>query len=162
MPLEYWKFWKNSTLYVVIVVLNSFHSSLFSFFFLFFLHLFFLSFCLFSSSLGATAPSPLNWRPWEGQIETQSDPQNIHGIDAWNLQGEYAWVCRVRSASFALGLHTYLLTFKRCIMHVRRVLKKFRNWISRHNYIASGSAFQLLKKREWRVFATMCLLGVWC
>ena len=134
MPLKNWK--KNSTLYVhsyltlfIVLFFLSFFLFLFSFFFLFF--------------LGATAPQPLKWRSWEGESKHRVAPRIF--MESTPSVPE---IGRVRSASFALGLHTYLLS-----RDVRRVLKEFRNWISRHNYIASRSAFQLLKMREWRMFA---------
>ena len=128
---------KNSTLYsyltlfIVLFFLSFFPSS---FFFLF-------SFFL----VGRRPPSRLKWRPWEGKSKHRVAPRIF--MESTLSMPEIGRV-RVRSASFALGLHTYLLS-----RDVRRVLKEFRNWISRHNYIASGSAFQLLKMREWRMFA---------
>ena len=85
MQPDYWKIGKNSTL-AICSNLTLFNSILFSFFFLF-SSFFFFFFFLFPWGGGATAPSPLKWRPCTNSLYSSvlSSPPQLGG--EMNMEG---------------------------------------------------------------------------
>ena len=94
------------------------------FFFPFSFFLSFISFISFFFFLEGDGPQPPQMTPL---VRTDQKHRVTHRIFMESTLS-IPQIGRARSASFALGLHTYLLTYL-LSRDVRRVLKEFSNWI---------------------------------